>query len=187
MFGKKPAPAAPRPQPAPAAPPAPSGWLVQALTTNYVALGHLEPPSMPLLGFLNLTAQATLTLAQTRLTPLEPQALIAEAAPAEVSIVKATLIALVPGDEAGLASARAQMPTRSERAVLYAGPYVLRAALAMMGDMPLRHLFNTGVGQFLVATDVEVRCQILGTAFAPLVAPVALLNKTLIELYHSAG
>lgn len=141
---------------------------------------------MPLLGFLNLTAQATVTLGQARLTALEPQALVVQATPAEVSIVKATLIALVPGDEAGLASARSQMAPRSERAVLYAGPYVLRAALAMMGDMPLRHLFNTGVGQFLVATDVEVHCQILGTAFAPLVAPVALLNKTLIELYHSA-
>jgi hypothetical protein len=57
----------------------------------------------------------------------------------------------------------------------------------MMGDMPLRHLFNTGAGQFIIATDVEVRCQILGTSFAPLVAPVALLNKTLIQLYHPAG
>ncbi len=188
MFGKKTPPAAPpRPRPASAEPPPPAGWLVQALTTDYVAFGQLEPTPMPLLGFLNLAAQTTITLSQTRLTALEPQALIAEAAPAEVSIVKATLIALVPGDEAGLASARAQMPARSERAVLYAGPYVLRAALAMMGDMPLRHLFNTGAGNFIVATDLEVRCQILGTAFAPLVAPVALLNKTLIQLYHPAS
>lgn len=190
MFGKKPAPAAPaRPQsaPRPAAAPEPGGWLVQALTTNYVAVGHVEPPSMPLLGFLNLTAQATVTLGQARLTALEPQALVVQATPAEVSIVKATLIAFVPLDDAAVASIRGQMPPRTLPALLYAGPYVLRAGLAMMGDMPLRHLFNTGAGSFIVATDVEVRCQVLGTPFAPLVAPLALLNKNLIQLYHPAG
>jgi hypothetical protein len=192
MFGKKPPqtpPAQPKtasaPSPRPAA--APAGWLVQALTTDYASEGYMAPVEMPLIGHLNMTTQATLTLSPAKLTPLEPQALIADATPPEVSIVKSTLIALIPVDEAGMASARSQMPGRTVQAMLYAGPYVIRAALAMMGDMPLRHLFNTGVGNMIAATDVEIRCQILGTPFAPLVAPIALLNKSLIQLYHPAG
>lgn len=187
MFGKKTPPPTPaKPQTAPAAPPKPAGWLVQALTTNYGVVGRLEPASMPLLGFLNMSAQSTVALTAAQLTALEPQALIAEAAPAEISIVKTTLIALIPGDEPSTASARTQLPPRTERAVLYAGPFVIRASLGMMGEMPLRHLFNTGAGTFVIATDIEVRCQILGTVFAPQVAPVALLNKTLIQVYHAS-
>ncbi len=189
MFGKRlnQPPAAPAAKPAAPAQAATPGWLVQALTTEYVVEGQLPPVDTPLLGYLNMSNQATLTLTPARLTPLEPQALIAEVQPPEVSIVKATLIAFVPLDERAVASIRGQMPPRTLAAVLYAGPYVLRAGLAMMGDMPLRHLFNTGAGNFIVATDVEVRCQVLGTSFAPLVAPLALLNKTLIQLYHPAG
>lgn len=191
MFGKKPpqAPAAP-PKPAPAAPTAPAGpagWLVQALTTDYAAEGYLAPLEMPLIGYVNMANQAALTLSPARVTALEPQALIASGAPSELSVVKAALIALVPGDEASLASARAQMPSRAVPAVLYAGPYVIRASIGMLGDMPLRHLFNTGAGNFIAAADLEVRCQRLGTAFGPLVAPLALLNKTLIQVYHPAG
>lgn len=188
MFGKRQpqTPAAP-PKPAPAAAPAqPSGWLVQALTNDYVAEGYLAPLEMPMLGYVNMTTQAAITFSPARLTALEPQAFIATDTPPEISIVKTTLIALVPGDEASLASARAQMPGRTLPALLYAGPYVIRAMIGMMGDMPLRHLFNTGVGNFVTAADVEVRCQRLGTAFGPLVAPLALLNKTLIQLYHPA-
>lgn len=196
MFGKKP-PQPPPAQPKPTGPASrpsearstapPAGWLVQALTTDYAAEGYLAPVEMPLIGHLNMTNQATITLSPAKLTPLEPQALIANATPPEISIVKSTLIAFIPCDEASMASIRAQMPPRAERAVLYAGPYVIRAALAMMGDMPLRHLFNTGVGHMIAATEIEVRCQILGTPFAPLVSPIALLNKSLIQLYHPAG
>jgi hypothetical protein len=191
MFSRKIAqPPAAQPKPAASAspPPArPAGWLVQALTTDYAAEGYLAPTEMPLLGFLNMANQTTVTLSPARLAALEPQALIANPTPPELSIVKSTLIAFVPCDEPSTQAARAQMPARTVLAMLYAGPYVIRAALGMMGDMPLRNLFNTGAGQMIAATDVEVRCQILGTTFAPLVSPIALLNKSLIQLYHPAG
>jgi hypothetical protein len=191
MFGKKPAappPAQPKPQAPPAPqPPRPSGWLVQALTADYVVSGYMPPvPDMPLVGHLNNPAQPTLVLANAQLQALGPQAAVLSAAPTEVTLPKVSLIALIPRDEAGMRSAAMQMPNRAERVILYAGPYVLRAAFMLAGEMPLRNFFGAGGGTLVAVTEAEVACQTPGAKFAPLKAPILVLNKAQVQLYHPA-
>jgi len=191
MFGKKPAPPPPaqlKPQgtPQPQAP-RPAGWAVQALTADYLANGYLAPVmDMPLVGFLNISTQSTLALSSVQLQALGSQATLANGSPAEITIPKASLVALLPRDEAALRSAAMQMPQRAERAVIYAGPYLLRAAFMLVGDMPLRNFFGTGGGSLVAVTDAEVICQLPGAQFAPLKAPILILNKALVQLYHPA-
>ena len=187
MFGKKPAPppvAQPKPQ-APSQPAKPSGWAAQVLTADYIASGYMPPvPDMPLVGFLNIPTQPTLVLTNAQLQALGPQAVIANATPSEITIPKASLIAFIPRDEAGMRSAAMQMPQRAERAVVYAGPYLIRAALMLVGDLPLRNFFGTGGGSLVAVTDAEVTCQVPGAQFTPLKAPLLILNKALVQLYH---
>ena len=191
MFGKKPAappPAQPKPQSPPAPqPPRPSGWLVQALTADYFASGYIPPvPDTPLVGYLNNPAQPTIVLANAQLQALGPQAMVVSATPTEITIPKASLIAFIPRDEAGMRSAAMQMPNRAERAVVYAGPYIVRAAFMLAGDMPLRNLFGAGGGSLVAVTEAEVACQTPGAKFTPVKAPILVLNKTQVQLYHLA-
>jgi hypothetical protein len=79
MFGKKPAPppvgssrpAAAQTPPASAAQ-TPSGWAVQVLTTDYVVTGYLPPIDMPLVGWLNVPTQVTVTVNKAQITALDP-------------------------------------------------------------------------------------------------------------------
>jgi hypothetical protein len=191
MFGKKPAappPAQPKPQAPPTSqPPRPSGWLVQVFTADYVASGYIAPVmDMPLVGFLNNPALPTIVLANAQVQALEPQAAVVSATPAEITIPKASLVAFIPRDEAGMRSAAMQMPNRAERAVVYAGPYLLRAAFMLAGDMPLRNFFGAGGGSLVAVTEAEMACQTPGAKFAPLKAPLLVLNKAQVQLYHPA-
>lgn len=191
MFGKKPTtppPAQPKPQSPPAPqPPRPTGWPVQILTPDYVASGYIPPVmDMPLVGFLNNPALPTIVLANAQLQAIGPQAVVASATPAEITIPKASLIAFIPRDEAGMRSATMHLPNRAERAIIYAGPYLLRAAFMLTGEMPLQNFFGAGGGTLIAVTDAEVACQTPGAKFAPLTAPVLVLNKMLVQLYHPA-
>jgi hypothetical protein len=202
MFSRKPPsqpptksaapPAAPAaPAPAPAAPAAPTlrgtGWHLQVLTTDFVAEGYLPPAETPLAGFLNATNQSTLTLSPAKLMPLALQAMIATDNPPEITVAKSTLIAVIPLDEVSQRSAGVQLPPRAEKAVLYAGPFMIRASVRLMGDMPLRHLFNTGVGNVIIATNAEIVSLRADSVFSVPAAPVVILNKSLVQLYHSAA
>src|SRR5574341_1062037 len=120
----------------------------------------------PLVGFLNNPALPAIVLANAQLQALGPQAVIASATPAQVTIPKASLIAFIPRDEAG--------------------PYLLRAAFMLAGEMPLRNLFGTGGGSLVAVTEAEVACQTPGAKFAPLKAPILVLNKAQVQLYHPA-
>jgi hypothetical protein len=160
---------------------------VQALTQDYVAEGFVQPVEMPLVGFLNMQNQTTFALSSVKLLPLALQAVVATETPAEVIIPKTHLIALIPLDEASRNSAALQMPPRSEKAALYAGPFIFQAALRLIGDVPLRNFFNTAVGNFFVASDAEITCLRTDSVFAPPPAPVILLSRALIQLYHPLG
>jgi hypothetical protein len=191
MFGKKPAAppsAQPKPQASPAPqPPRPTGWPVQILTAGYIASGYLPPVlDMPLVGFLNIPTQPTLVLTGVQLQALMPQATLPNAAPAEITIPKSSLVAFIPRDEAGMRSAAMQMPNRAERAIACAGPYLIRAAFMLAGDMPLRNFFGTGGGSLVAVTEAEVTCQTPGAQLAPLKAPILVLNKAQVQLYHPA-
>lgn len=191
MFGKKPAPppakpAAPaQPQPAAPAPAArPAGWAVQVLTADYLAQGYIPPVDMPLVGFLNVPTQATVPLSAVQLQAIAGQATVAAPTPPEATFPKVSLIAFIPRDDASLRSAALQMPNRAEKAVVYVGPFVIRAALMLTGDMPLRNFFGTGSGTFVAVTDAEITCQLPGARFQPLTAKILILNKALVQLYH---
>ena len=194
MFTKKPSPppAAPARPTAPAAAPQPAGprpagWPMQVLTLDYFITGYLAPVEMPLAGFLNVPTQATVTLTGAQVQALGPQAAVANASPAEVTLPKSSIVAFIPRDEAGMRAAALQMPNVPQRAVMYAGPFVISAAFMLAGEMPVRNLFSAGAGgSMLAVTQAQVACQIPGTRFAPLPAQILIVNKALVQLYHPA-
>ena len=188
MFGKKPSPTPPQKPaatPAPTQPARAAGWAVQVLTTDYLISGYLQPVDMPLVGSLNVPTQPTLTLTQAQLRPIAGQS-ASETSP-EITIPKTAIVALIPRDEASTRSAAAQMPTNSQRAVIYAGPYLIRAAFRLAGDMHMRTLFGASAGAMLAVSDAAVLCLKPGSALPEQSAPVIILNKNLVQVYHPAA
>ena len=188
MFGKKPAPTPP-PKPAPASavaqPARSAGWAVQVLTADYLISGYLQPVDMPLVGYLNVPTQPTLTLTQAQLRPLAGQS-TSDTLP-EITIPKTAIVALIPRDEAGAKSAAAQMPPGSQRATIYAGPYLIRAAFRLAGDMHMRTLFGASTGTMLAVSEASVLCLKPGTGLTEQSAPVIILNKNAVQAYHPAA
>jgi hypothetical protein len=184
VFAKKPAPATPAStQPAPAPGSKLAGWPMLALTPDYGLMGYLAPLDAPLLGWLNIANQQTVLLTQCQMQALSSQSLAAESAP-EVILPKTMLVALMPRDEAGQRSALLQLPPQGHRAALTAGPFLIRAALRVPGDIPLRNLYNTASGLMVAVTDAEIHCQLPGTKFPDVKASVLLVNKALVQFYH---
>jgi hypothetical protein len=187
MFGKKPA---PPPQQKPVAAPASAqpahsgGWAVQVLTTDYLISGYLQPVDMPLVGSLNVPTQPTVTLTQAQLRAITGQS-ASEILP-EMTIPKTAIVALIPRDEASARSAAAQMPPNSQRAVIYAGPYLIRAAFRLAGDMPMRILFGASSGTMVAVSEAVVLCLTPGSALPEQTAPVIILNKNGVQVYHPA-
>jgi hypothetical protein len=171
--------AGPAPQPPP-----PTEWAVQILTARYIIEGALPIPETRLVGHLNNTAHATLTLCNAQLLALGAQATHIRKPLPEVTIPKPSLIVLIPRDAAGARSATLQMPERTERATIHVGPYLLRGTFHLPGNMPLQHLFNVGGGDMLPLTEVEIKCQLLGARITTLHADVLVLNKAAVHLYH---
>jgi hypothetical protein len=190
MFGKKPAPT-PTPIPKSSAAPAPvqsarpAGWAVQVLTADYLISGYMQPVDMPLVGNLNVPTQPTLTLTQAQLRPIAGQA-ASDTLP-EITIPKTAIVALIPRDEASAKSAALQMPPTSQRAVIYAGPYLIRAAFRLAGDMHMRTLFGASTGTMLAVSEASVLCLKPGGALPEQNAPVIILNKAAVQAYHSAA
>ncbi len=181
MFGKKSAPlptAQPKPQSAQLAS---TGWAMLALTPDYAVMGHLAPTDTPLVGFLNNPTQPNILLSHCQMQALGGQAM--EAAP-EALVPKSALIALMPRDEAGLRSAAQNLLPHGHRAVLYAGPYVIRATVHLPGELPLRNLYNTVSTAMLAVTEAEIHCQAPGTKFPDLKISVLVVNKSLVQLIH---
>jgi hypothetical protein len=187
MFGKKPAPTPPQKPaatPAPTQPARPTGWAVQVLTADYLVSGYLQPVDMPLVGSLNVPTQPTLTLTQAQLRAIAGQS-ASETLP-EITIPKTAIIALIPRDEASARSAAAQMPPNSQRAAIYAGPYLIRAAFRLAGDMHMRTLFGASTGVMLAVSEATLICLKPGSAFGEQSAPVIILNKSAVQGYHPA-
>ncbi|GEM_PF-1757558 len=185
MFGKKPSPTPPqKPAAAPAQPARPSGWAVQVLTTDYIISGYLQPVDMPLVGSLNVPTQPTLTLTQAQLRAIVGQS-ASETLP-EITIPKTAIVALIPRDEASARSAVAQMPPGSQRAVIYAGPYLIRATFRLSGDMHMRILFGASSGAMLAVSDATITCLKVGSVFSEQTVPVVIVNKNSVQVYHPA-
>ena len=186
MFGKKPAPTPP--QKTTAAPatsqPRSTGWAVQVLTMDYLISGYLQPVDMPLVGSLNVPTQPALTLTQAQLRAIGGQS-ASETLP-EITIPKTAIIALIPRDEASTRSAAAQMPPTSQRALIYAGPYLIRAAFRLAGDMHMRTLFGASTGAMLAVSEASVLCLKPGSGLPEQTAPVIILNKNAVQVYHPA-
>ena len=89
------------------------------------------------------------------------------------------LVALIPRDETGtqalLKAARGE--TFSFRAAIYAGPYIIRASLVP------ENLFEGWA--FIRAKDVSIDCQIPKAQLSGFTAPWAVLNRELVQGYHS--
>jgi hypothetical protein len=183
MFGKKPSPAQPqKPAAAPAQPARPSGWAVQVLTTDYLISGYLQPVDMPLVGSLNVPTQLTLTLTRAQLRAIAGSS-ASETLP-EITIPKTAVIVLIPRDEASARSASAQMPPGSQRAAIYAGPYLIRAAFRLAGDMHMRTLFGASTGAMLAVSEATLTGLKPGSGLSEQTAPVIILNKNGVQAYH---
>jgi hypothetical protein len=188
MFGKKPSSAVPQKPATPSTvvqPARPAGWAVQVFTADYLVSGYLQPVDMPLVGSLNVPTQPILTLTQAQLRSIAGQS-ASETFP-EISIPKTALIALIPRDEASTRSAAAQMPPNSQRAVIYAGPYLIRAAFRLAGDMHMRTLFGASAGAMMAVSDATIWCPRLGSTFPEQAAPVVIINKNCTQAYHPAA
>lgn len=190
MFNRKPAPpaqpAAPaKPAPAAASAPPPSGWQVLAFTTDYGVMGYLAPTDTPLVGFLNISTQPTITLTHAQLQAYQPTGLSLEKLP-EATLPKAALLALVPRDEASARSAAQQMAGQGHQAVLYIGPLVIKATVPLIGNMPLRNAFTGGAGDMMAISNAEVHCQIPGTRLPDLKTPILIINKRLTQVFYPA-
>ncbi len=198
MFGKKPTsplkpntpPAAPaKPSVAPlragSAPAAPAGWAISLLTTNYVISGYMPRIEVAsLIGWLNIPAQAMLTLTQAQVTALDPKVITPTEVLPQISVPRTSVIVLMPQDELSAKAVLAQLPPRTERATIYAGPYWLRGAFRPIGDMPLHNLFPASAGDMLVVSDVEVKCVRVDAKFQSQRADGAIVNKTRVQLFH---
>jgi hypothetical protein len=155
------------------------------LTADYLISGYLQPVDMPLVGSLNVPTQPTLTLTQAQLRAIAGQS-ASETLP-EITVPKPAIIALIPRDEASARSAAMQMPSGSQRAVIYAGPYLIRAAFRLAGDMHMRTLFSASTGAMLAVSEASVLCLKPGSAFSEQTAPVIVLNKNVVQGYHPAA
>jgi len=183
MFGKKSAPL-PTTQPkSQSAQLASTGWAMLALTPDYAVMGHLAPTDTPLVGFLNNVTQPNILLTQCQMQALSGQAMAAEATP-EMLVPKSALIAIIPRDEAGLRSAALNLLPHGHHAVIYAGPYLIRATVHLPGELPLRNLYNTISTAMLAVTEAEIHCQVPGTKFPDLKTAVLAVNKPLVQLLH---
>jgi len=191
MFGKKPVPpqaGSPRPAAAPPTPAAalPSGWLMQILTVDYVITGYFAPIDMPLVGWLNVPTQTTITLNQAQVTALDPHTSLSAEIRAEVTVPKSRIVGVIPRDDAGLRSTSVQMLPRVEWAIIHAGPFVLRACFRLAGEMPLRMLFGGVPADMLVVSDAEIRTLRPETNFQPLKTPALVISKSQVHAYYSA-
>jgi hypothetical protein len=91
----------------------------------------------------------------------------------------------MPGIGRGAAAAL-QMPSGSQRALIYAGPYLIRAAFRLAGDMPLRTLFGASTGAMLAVSEATITCLKPGTGLPEQTVPVIILNKNIVQVYHLA-
>jgi hypothetical protein len=159
--------------------------VVQILTPDYLISGYLQPVDMPLVGHLNVPTQPTLTLTQAQLRAVTGQS-ASETLP-EITVPKAAIVALIPRDEASARSAAAQMPPNSQRALIYAGPYLIRAAFRLAGDMHMRTLFGASTGTMLAVSEAVITCLKPGSSLPEQTAPVIVLNKNVVQVYHPAA
>ena len=184
MFGKKPTPppAQPRSQAAPQ-PAQPAGLALQVLTVGYIADGYIAPIEMPLVGYLNVPTQVTIAMNSAHVRVLGANVDTGQTLP-EIIVPKSTMIAIIPKNDAAVRSAGIQLPPRTERALIYAGPFLIRGSFRLMGDMPLRNLFNALSGDMLAVSDAEIHCQLPGVRFPDTKPTLMVLNKTRVQLYH---
>ncbi len=126
-----------------------------------------------------------MTLTQAQLRAITGQS-ASETLP-EITIPKTAIVALIPRDEASARSAALQMPPTSQRAVIYAGPYLIRAAFRLAGDMHMRILFGASAGAMLAVSEAAILCLKPGSAFPEQTAPVIILNKNIVQVYHPAA
>jgi hypothetical protein len=157
---------------------------VQILIADYIISGFLQPVDMPLVGSLNVPTQPTVTLTQAQLRANTGQS-ASDTLP-EITIPKTAIVALIPRDEASARSAALQMPSGSQRAVIYVGPYLIRAAFRLAGDMHMRILFGASTGAMLAVSEAAITCLKPGSVFLEQTAPVIILNKNVVQVYHPA-
>jgi hypothetical protein len=99
---------------------------------------------------------------------------------------KSSIIGIVPRDEHSLRAASTAMLPRLERAIIYAGPYVLRACFRLAGEMPLRNLFGGTPGDMLVVSEAEIHALRTEANFQTQKTPALVLSKSRIHLYYPA-
>jgi hypothetical protein len=147
-------------------------------------LGYLAPSDAPLVGFLNIPTQPSLLLSNGQMQALSTYSLAAEAV-AEVGLPKASVMAVMPRDEASMRAAQLQLAPGGARAVLYVGPFLIRATPRLPGEATLKNLYNIAGGAFFAVTDAEVHCQLPGAKFPDMKAPLLIVNKAHVQVFHA--
>ena len=164
---------------------------VQALTLDYVIEGNLRVTGE--LGSLLQGAQGfheiryAFEMVSAQVQSTGHLATPAFSAPLWV-MYHAAIVALIPQDDAGaqIFSKAAPNKSLSFKAVMYAGPYVIRACLAPGGALGISRTTGgifEGYG-FILAKDAEISCQSPETQLARIAAPWVALNTMLMQGYY---
>jgi hypothetical protein len=101
-------------------------------------------------------------------------------------VPKATIIALVPRDEAGLRSAELNLPGASKRAIYHTGVFVIQAAARLISENAFAKLFSSSGGNLFTVTDATIRCMWPGPKFQEMKSRAIILNRSLVQFYHAA-
>lgn len=160
-------------------------WAMQALTLNYLVDGHVQPSDeINLLlggGGRYYESRYVVTLTEARVQPTGNLNIPPFYAAHWTVEHRGGLVALIPRDEASTQALfkNAQVRTVTFRAVMYVGPYVIRATLG-----PPSPTLSFETLAFMPAKDVEIDCLLPGAQLVGFTAPWMVVNRELWQGYH---
>lgn len=177
MFGKKSSPPSQPSQP----------WAFRALTTNYLIDGTVQPngevKTLILGGPQYYERRYVVSFENARILPTASQALPEFTVPRWSLEHRWGLVALIPDNEASTEAVLESTKGRSlsYRAVMYAGPYIIRATIQPPTEF---HAFETYA--FMPGKDAEIECLAPGTRLGKINSPWILVNREAWEGFSPA-
>lgn len=160
-------------------------WVMQALTLNYLIEGSMLPNgevSTLLAGGPQYYERRYITtLTNVKVQATGNQTTPEFFAPQWTVEHRGGLVGLIPRDEASTEAIIkfTQGKKLVFRAVIYVGPYVIRATV----EQPMEtHAFETYA--FMPARDAQIDCQLPGARLVGFRAPLMVVNRELWQGYH---
>ena len=162
-------------------------WAMQILTLHYLIDGSVQPnDEIKILlggGSNYYESRYVVTLTNAKVQPTGDLTTQPFFVPQWTVEHRGGLVALIPRDEACTQALSKIIQSKSlgYRAVIYAGPYVIRGTL----ESPAPTMaFETYA--FMPIRDAQIDCQLPGARLAGFTAPLMVVNRELWQGYHPA-